>query len=112
MPRRVRSLRKTHRTPLCLEPLEDRLAPSVVLGQQSGAPDTSQFHADSARSGFYQNETFLTPANVASSLGPVWQSPVLDGHLYASPLYEDGVLIQGNGNAARHAGDGVQSPSF
>ena len=42
--------------------------------------------ADSARSGFYQNETFLTPANVASSLGPVWQSPVLDGHLYASPL--------------------------
>src|SRR5262249_19855584 len=44
--------------------------------------------------------------------GPVWQSPVLDGHLYASPLYQDGILIQGNGNAANHPGDGVQSASF
>src|SRR5262249_1928230 len=67
---------------------------------------------DSARTGFNQNETFLTPANVASSFGPVWQSPVLDGHLYASPLYQDGILIQGNGNAANHPGDGVQSASF
>jgi hypothetical protein len=71
-----------------------------------------QFHGDSARTGFNQNETFLTPANVASSFGQVWQSPVLDGHLYASPLYQDTILIQGNGNAANHAGDGVQSPSF
>jgi hypothetical protein len=85
---------------------------SVVLGQQPGAPNTPQFHGDPAHTGFNQNETFLTPANVASSFGQVWQSPVLDGHLYASPLYQDSVLIQGNGNAANHAGDGVQSPSF
>jgi hypothetical protein len=92
--------------------LEDRLAPSVLLGQQPGAPNTTQFHGDAARTGFNQNETFLTSANVASSFGQVWQSPVLDGHLYASPLYQDSILIQGNGNAANHAGDGVQSPSF
>jgi hypothetical protein len=97
---------------LNLEWLEDRLAPSVLLGQQPGAPNTTQFHGDAARTGFNQNETFLTPANVASSFGQVWQSPVLDGHLYASPLYQDSILIQGNGNAANHAGDGVQSPSF
>jgi hypothetical protein len=84
----------------------------VNLGQQPGAPNTTQFHGDAARTGFNQNETFLTPTNVASGFGQVWQSPVLDGHLYASLLYQDGILIQGNGNAANHAGDGVQSASF
>jgi hypothetical protein len=87
-------------------------ADPVTLGRQAGAPNTTQFHGDAARTGFNQNETFLTPANVASSFGQVWESPVLDGHLYAAPLYLDGVLIQGNGNAANHAGDGVQSSSF
>jgi hypothetical protein len=86
--------------------------PSLQPGRQPGAPNTTQFHGDSARTGFNQNETFLSPANVASSFGQVWQSPVLDGHLYASPLYLDSVTIQGNGNAANHAGDGVQSASF
>jgi hypothetical protein len=92
-------------------PVSPALSP-VKLGQQPGAPNTTQFHGDSGRTGFNQNETFLTPANVASGFGQVWQSPVLDGHLYASPLYQDSILIQGNGNAANHAGDGVQSTSF
>src|SRR6516225_672547 len=100
------------RSRLHLEILEDRLTPSVLLGRQPGAPNVTQFHGDAARTGFNQNETFLTPANVASHFGPVWQSPVLDGHLYASPLYQDTVLIQGPGNAANYPGDGVQSPSF
>src|SRR5215471_9474257 len=110
--------RRTHRRSrscfirLQLETLEDRFAPAVLLGQQAGAPNTDQFHVDAARTGFNQNETVLTPANVASSFGQVWQSPVLDGHLYASPLYQDSMLIQGNGNAANHTGDGVQSASF
>src|SRR6516162_4784309 len=112
MSRRARHPSKGRRARLSVELLEDRLAPAVVLGQQPGAPDTTQFHGDSSRSGFNQNETFLTPANVAAGFGPVWQSPVLDGHLYASPLYQDSVLIQGDGNAANHAGDGVQSASF
>src|ERR1700681_4667421 len=106
MLRRSRHPSKNRRLRLSVEQLEDRCTPSVVLGQQLGAPDTSQFHGDSARTGFNQNETFLTPASVASDFGQVWQSPVLDGHLYASPLYQDNILIQGNGNAANHAGDG------
>jgi hypothetical protein len=93
-------------------PLAQQPPASIRLGQQPGAPDTNQFHGDSARTGFNQNETFLTPTNVASSFGQVWQSPVLDGHLYASPLYEDSITIQGNGNAVNHPGDGVQSASF
>jgi hypothetical protein len=97
---------------LALDILERRIVPSVVLGQQPGAPNTQMFHADSAKSGFYQNETVLTKANVAAGFGQVWQSPVLDGHLYASPLYQDNVFIQGAGNSANNAGDGVQSPSF
>jgi uncharacterized repeat protein (TIGR01451 family) len=111
----LRRSRPTSRKPvphLKLEALEDRSTPSVVLGQQPGAPDTTEFHGDASRTGFNQNETVLTPANVASGFGQVWQSPVLDGHLYASPVYLDSVLIQGNGNAANHAGDGVQSASF
>jgi hypothetical protein len=85
---------------------------SITLGQQPGAPNNLQFHGDAARSGFNQNETFLTPSNVASGFGQIWESPVLDGAVYATPLYEDSVLIQGNGNAANHAGDGVQSSTF
>ena len=112
MMRRAHRPSKNHRLRLRLELLEDRTTPSVLLGQQPGAPNTTQFHGDAGRTGFNQNETFLTPTNVASGFGQVWQSPVLDGHLYASPLYQDGILIQGNGNAANHAGDGVQNASF
>jgi hypothetical protein len=107
-----RPLKNNFRARLNLEWLEDRWTPSVLLGQQPGAPNTTLFHGDAGRTGFNQNETFLTPANVASGFGQVWQSPVLDGHLYASPLYQDGILIQGSGNAANHVGDGVQSASF
>jgi hypothetical protein len=96
-----------------VEMLEGRvLLSTVTLGQQPGAPDSTQFHGDATRTGFDQNETFLTPTNVASSFGQAWESPVLDGHVYATPLYQDSVTIQGPGNAANHAGDGVQSPSF
>src|SRR5262249_54931442 len=110
--RRAHRRSRSNSIRLQLERLEYRFAPAVRLGQQAGAPNTDQFHGDAARTGFNQNETVLTPANVASSFGQVWQSPVLDGHLYASPLYQDNILIQGNGNAANHAGDGVQSASF
>jgi hypothetical protein len=95
-----------------LEILEDRLAPSIVLGQQPGAPNNTTFHGDSLRTGFDNVETVLTPANVASSFGQLWQSPTLDGAIYATPLYLDSLLIAGPGNAANHAGDGIQNASF
>src|ERR1700752_1238199 len=112
MLRRAHSLLKSFRTRLNLERLEDRLAPSITLGQQPGAPNNTTFHGDALRSGFNQVETVLTPADVASSFGQVWQSPQLDGAVYATPLYLDSLLIAGPGNAANHSGDGVQSSSF
>jgi hypothetical protein len=112
MPRRARTPRKVTRSRLYLEQLEDRLTPSLILGQQPGAPNNTQFHGDAAHTGFNQVETVLTPTNVAASFGQVWQSPVLDGAVYATPLFLDSLLIAGPGNAANHAGDGVQSASF
>jgi hypothetical protein len=97
---------------LRVEKLEGRTAPAIVLGQQPGAPNTPVFHGDPAKSGFNQNETVLTPANVSAGFGQIWQSPQLDGRLYALPLFADSILIQGNGNAANFGGDGVQSPTF
>src|SRR5207248_4628891 len=99
-------------TVVALLRLEDRSAPSVTLGQQPGAPNNTQLHGDAARTGFNQVETVLTPANVAAGFGQVWQSPLLDGAVYATPLFLDSLLISGPGNAANHAGDRVQSPSF
>ena len=73
-------------------------------GQQPGAPNTLTFHGDAARTGFNQNETVLNQSNVAQHFGQVWQSPVLDGHLYASPLYVDTVGIT--------SGASVQNAAF
>src|SRR5207248_7036289 len=112
MSRRAHSPRAVHRTGLRLEQLEDRSTPSITLGQQPGAPNNTQFHGDAGHTGFNQTETVLTPANVAAGFGQVWQSPVLDGAVYATPLFLDSLPISGPGNAANHAGDGVQSSSF
>ncbi len=112
MPRRVPRPQKAPRSRLHLERLEDRLTPSFTLGQQPGAPSNTEFHGDAARTGFNSVETVLTPTNVASGFGQVWQSPQLDGAIYATPLFLDSLLISGPGNAANHSGDGVQSASF
>lgn len=89
-------------------------APSGTAGINvpPGTPNTLTFHGDNTRSGFNQNETTLNPTNVSTGFGQVWQSPALDGRLYATPLYVDSLTISGNGNAANHAGDGVLSSSF
>ena len=105
MPRRVRRPQKALRPRLQVERLEDRLTPSFTLGQQPGAPNNTQFHGDAAHTGFNSVETVLTPANVAAGFGQVWQSPQLDGAVYATPLFLDSLLITGAGNAANHAGD-------
>ncbi|MDY0744151.1 ThuA domain-containing protein [Paucibacter sp. R3-3] len=64
--------------------------------------DVTTFHHDAQRSGWFANETALTPSAVASSFGQLWQSPQLasfdgqDARLYASPLYlEDLQLTAG-----------------
>jgi autotransporter-associated beta strand protein len=87
----------------------ERLEPRRLLSAAPGTPNSLTFHGDAARTGFNQNETVLTPTNVSANFGQVWQSPILDGHLYASPLYMDNLTIGalGSGNAGNHAGDGV-----
>jgi outer membrane protein assembly factor BamB len=52
---------------------------------------------DNRRSGANQNETILTPANVASNFGKL-HSVTLDGEVYAQPLYVSNVSV----NGARH----------
>jgi hypothetical protein len=64
------------------------------------------FHGNPQRTGWISNERSLTPASVSSgSFGPVWNSPAFDSvtigaktypaHIYASPLYLDGVTMRG-----------------
>jgi len=65
--------------------------------------ETPTFHVDALRTGWYPNETVLTPTAVSSRFGPLWNSPQFDSvrlgnttytpHLYASPLYLDDVLL-------------------
>ncbi|HEV2968542.1 MAG TPA: hypothetical protein VGY55_01055, partial [Pirellulales bacterium] len=102
-----RSILRRHRA-TAIEALEDRCLLSMT---PAGTPNTLTFHGDAMRTGFDQNETVLTPTNVSANFGQVWQSPVLDGHLYASPLYMDGVSITTGGNGTNHTGDGVVAGS-
>jgi hypothetical protein len=64
------------------------------------------FHGDRQRTGWISREKILTPARVSGgSFAPIWNSPLLDSvtirgvtyppHLYASPLYVDGVTMTG-----------------
>jgi hypothetical protein len=86
--------------PIPFETLESR----VLLSVAPGTPNDLTFHYDSARTGFNQNETTLTPTNVASNFGQLWQSPALDGKLYASPLYADNITITSGGNTLNGGG--------
>src|ERR1700730_2851792 len=91
-----------------IELLEDRC---LLSAAPPGTANALTFHGDAVRTGFDQNETALSPANVSANFGQVWQSPLLDGHLYASPLYMDNVSITSGGNNANHTGDGVVAGS-
>src|SRR5262249_37868878 len=77
------------------------------------APNTLTFQINSQRTGWNQNETILTPANVsAPNFVPIWNSPQFEvvniggtnyaPHMYASPLYVDDVLLSGGPYAGRH----------
>ncbi|MBU6400817.1 MAG: hypothetical protein KGS61_10895, partial [Verrucomicrobia bacterium] len=55
------------------------------------------YHNDNARTGQNQDETVLSPANVApNTFGKLFDCPV-DGYVYAQPLYMSGVQIPGQG---------------
>ena len=53
------------------------------------------WHGDNARSGLNANETILTPANVASGKFGRLFSYLVDGYIYAQPLYVSNLTING-----------------
>src|SRR5258708_6067951 len=60
-----------------------------------GSANVPTWHMDNARSGLNSGETVLTPANVnASSFGQLF-SYLVDGYMYAQPLYVSNLTING-----------------
>ncbi len=53
------------------------------------------WHGDNARSGLNANETILTPTNVASGKFGRLFSYLVDGYIYAQPLYVSNLTING-----------------
>ncbi len=70
----------------------------IVLAPAASAQvNVTTQHNDNSRSGANLQEAFLTPANVTeSSFGKLF-SVVLDGQVYAQPLYVSNVKIPGQG---------------
>jgi hypothetical protein len=75
----------------------------TVASPAPGPPPTSTvniltWHMDNARSGLNNQETILTPANVQSGKFGKLFSYLVDGYLYAQPLYVANLSV----NGARH----------
>ena len=61
----------------------------------SGSTNITTFHVDANRSGLNDQETILTPANVApDTFGKLFSCPV-DGYVYGTPLILSGQTING-----------------
>ena len=65
--------------------------PAPVSGQVS----VPTWHMDNGRSGLNDQETLLKPANVQSGKFGKLFSYIVDGYLYAQPLYDSGLNING-----------------
>ncbi|MFL6437002.1 MAG: hypothetical protein ACJ71Q_05435 [Terriglobales bacterium] len=61
----------------------------------SGDVNVITWHMDNARSGLNNQETLLTPAKVKSGNFGKLFSYVVDGYLYAQPLYVSGLTLRG-----------------
>src|SRR6266851_1289275 len=61
-----------------------------------GQVDVLTYHYDNARTGQNIQETILTPTNVKQDFGKLF-SQLVDGDVYAQPLYVHNVAIPGKG---------------
>src|ERR1700733_2463335 len=68
---------------------------SGVSGLVHGQVNVTTFHNDNARTGQNTQETILTPANVTSNTFGKAFTTVLDGWVFAQPLYLANVTIAG-----------------
>lgn len=68
---------------------------SKTLPPPSSAVNIPTWHMDNARSGLDDRETMLTPANVKSGKFGKLFSYLVDGYLYAQPLYVSNLSIRG-----------------
>jgi len=76
-----------------------KLILAVLLGAVAAAAQSSviTYHNDNARTGRYASETLLTPANVKAGQFGKRAFLLVDGAVYAQPLYLSRVKIPGKG---------------
>jgi uncharacterized protein YjdB len=68
---------------------------SITLTIAGAGVNIPTWHVDNARSGLNQNETTLTPTNVATgTFGKLFSYPI-DGYAYAEPLLISNITIKG-----------------
>lgn len=73
----------------------------LLIASVAGAQVTT-YHVDNNRTGWNQNETVLTPANVASSSFGLLENVTLDDQVDAQPLYLPNVTITAGNNQGVH----------
>lgn len=72
-------------------------APEYGTTPATAKDNVLTYHNDQARTGLQPHETILTPANVKPATFGRQFSDLVDGFVYAQPLYVAGVLIPGKG---------------
>ena len=92
--------------PFCNRLFSRALMPALLVGLgatiAAGQVSVTTYHYDNNRTGWNQNETVLTPANVASSSFGLLHNIPLDDQVDGQPLIVPGVNITTGSNQGKH----------